>query len=685
MLLKSNARSVLDLLSSTGERLNIQAINSRLPEVADKTGALEALLEKGLIWHAGKGRYATLKTLGMEAGAVRMHSDGSAVVFTEEPDSIRVTLEKGDTGGALDGDTVIVRLLDPVPHSSGYNGRVVDVLKRSRTRIAGIARKHGDRWFLDPLDPKVKGNIPLDPGDNTIRQGDLIGCLIEYGKNSIKVSALSSIGSPDSPSALIDSVCTDMELPGEFPEDVLRESDSVCISPAAHSSRKDLRDIYTLTIDPVDARDFDDAISIDSLPEGGYRLGVHIADVSAYALPGSLVDNEAMKRGTSVYLPDRVIPMIPEILSNGACSLQPGEDRLTKTVFINYDSNGKRLDFSVFSSQIKSRKRLNYTEAFSILSGEPSLDQELNDKFILFAELNKLLDTVRESRGAVDLGASEFRTEFDGSGYPCGFSRVSDDVSHRMIENFMVEANSAVAEFCMWLELDVLFRVHGDPAPEASEKLRRTLSIYGFNVPGQMSPRASSLSKAVKEAEGTPLYPIVRDAVLRSMKKAVYSPENSGHYGLALRNYMHFTSPIRRYPDLIVHQAITAYEGAGVPVRSESISELAISCSQLERRAAAAERTTTELMALLFLSRETGSVFRGVVRDKTDFGLFIRLLEVPVEGLLHVSALKKYSHFVPPDLSPGAEIFVSVEKSDPIERKLSLLPAQAPEETHALQ
>ena len=681
MLLSSNARDVLHLLSSTGERLNIQAINSRLPEVQDKTGAIEALMEAGLIWHAGKGRYATLKTLGMEVGAIRMRSDGSAVLFTREEDSIRIVIDKRETAGALDGDTVIIRLLEPILHNGGYNGRVIDILKRFRKRIAGIARKRGENWFLDPLDPKINGNIPLDPGDNDIRQGDLIGCDIEYGKSSIKVRALSSIGSPDSPGALIDSVCTDMELPDDFPEEVKRESDAVCISPLPHSSRKDLRDLYTLTVDPVDARDFDDAISIEALPEGGYRLGVHIADVSAYAPPNSLVNNEAMKRGTSVYLPDRVIPMIPEILSNSACSLQPDQDRLTKTVLISYDSTGKRIDFSVFSSQIRSRKRLNYTEAFAILSGESSGDSELDENFRLFAALNRILDRVREKRGAVDLGASEFRTEFSGDGFPSGFSRVSDDVSHRMIENFMVEANSAVAEFCRWLELDVLFRVHGDPAPEASEKLRRTLSIYGFKVPGQFSPRASSLSKAVKEAEGTPLYPIIRDAVLRSMQKAVYSTENSGHFGLALRNYMHFTSPIRRYPDLLVHQAITCYEEGIVPVRSESMSSLADTCSQLERRAAAAERATTELMALLFLSRKTGKVFRGVVRDRTDFGLFIRLLDVPVEGLLHVTALKKYRHFVPSDLRPGSGIFVSVETADPIERKLSLLPAEAPEET----
>ncbi len=681
MLLSSNARAVYSLLSSTGERLNIQAINSRLPEIQDRTGAVTALMKEGLIWHAGKGRYATLKTLGMDVGTIRMRSDGSATLYTREPDPIRIVIEKNDTGGALDRDVVIIRLLEPDLHSGGYNGRVIDILKRFRKRIAGIARKRGENWLLDPLDPKVNGNIPLDPGEESIRQGDLIGCDIEYGRSSIKVKALSTVGSPNTPGALIDSVCIDMDLPEDFPEEVKRESDAVCISPVPHSSRKDLRDVYTLTIDPVDARDFDDAISIETLPQGGFRLGVHIADVSAYAPPNSLVDNEAMKRGTSVYLPDRVIPMIPEILSNSACSLQPDQDRLTKTVLISYDSSGKRTDFSVFSSQIRSRKRLNYTEAFAILSGESSGDRELDEIFRQFSALNTVLDKVREKRGAVDLGASDFRTQFSGEGFPNGFERVSDDVSHRMIENFMVEANSAVAEFCKWLELDVLFRVHGDPAPEAAEKLRRTLSIYGFKVPGQLSPRASALSKTVKEAEGTPLYPIIRDAVLRSMQKAVYAVENSGHYGLALRNYMHFTSPIRRYPDLIVHQAITAYEEGRIPQRSESISTLADMCSQLERRAAAAERTTTELMALLYLSRETGGVFEGVIRDRTDFGLFIRLLDVPVEGLLHVSALKKFRQFVPSDLSPGSGIFVSVEKSDPVERRLSLLPAAAPEES----
>jgi len=669
---------VLDLLSAQSERLDIQAINGRLPDVPDKTGAVEELLEQGLIWHAGKSRYATLNTLGMETGPIRMRSDGSAVLFADDSDSLRVEIDRVNMAGALDGDSVIVRLLEPVLHTGGYKGRVIHILKRFRSRLAGIARMRSGKWFIDPLDPRIPGNIPLDTGDSEIRQGDLVGCNIEYGKDGMKLQLLSSIGSPDSPGALIDSICTDLDLPGDFPAEVLKEADSVAIAPLPHSSRKDLTGLYTLTIDPIDARDFDDAISIEALPGGGYQLGVHIADVSAYAPPSSLVDNEAQKRGTSVYLPDRVIPMIPESLSNGACSLQPDQERLTKTVLINYDALGKRSDFSVFSSKIRSRKRLNYTEALAILTGESSGDPELDHNFVLFARLNKILDAVRERRGAVDLGASEFRTEFSDEGLPNGFSRVPDDIAHGMIENFMVEANSAVAEFCRWLELDVVYRVHGDPKPEASEKLRRTLSIYGFSMPGQLSPIASSLSSAVRSAQGTALFPLVRDAVLRSMQKAVYSSENTGHYGLALRDYMHFTSPIRRYPDLIVHQAITCYEEGSVPERSIAVPSLADICSSLERRADSAERTSTELMALLYLSRRSGEVFRGVVRDKTDFGLFVRLLDVPVEGLLHVSALRRYIRFVPSDLRPGSEIFVSVENSDPIERKLSLLPAQAP-------
>lgn len=679
MLLNSTARAVLELLQNSGERLNIQAINTRLPYVPDRPQAVQQLLSLGLIWHAGKSRYATLKTLGLVTGNLRIHSDGSAVMFADGEDSKRIVLEKRNVSDALDKDTVIVRLLEQI-HSGDYTGRVLSVLKRYRERLSGIARKQGGLWFLDPLDPKMPRRIKLDIASEEVNAGDLIGCKINYEKNSISVTALASLGSVDSPRSLIDSVCIDMDLPEQFSQKVNLEADAASISPVKHSSRKDLRDLYSLTIDPIDARDFDDAISIEALPEGGFRLGVHIADVSAYVPPGSEVNAEALRRGTSVYLPDRVIPMIPEILSNGACSLLPDQDRLTKTVLIDYDKTGKRTDFSVFSSQIRSRKRLNYSEALSILTGESSGDEELDSMFDLFSLLNKLLDAEREKRGAVDLGASDFKTSFGDSGFPDGFLKGTDDVSHRMIENFMVEANSAVAEYCKWVELDVLYRVHADPIPEAAEKLKRTLSIYGFKLPGFSSPKASVLSKAIKDAEDSPLYPIIKEAVLRSMRKAVYAASNNGHYGLALRNYMHFTSPIRRYPDLVVHQAITAYEHGSIPKRSENMETLGEMCSDLERRAASAERVCIELMALLYLSENIGKIFRGVVRDQTDFGLFIRLLDIPVEGLMHVSAVRKFKLKAPLDSRPGAEIFVSIEKSDPLERRLSLLPVEKPKE-----
>ncbi len=641
----------------------------------DIARALEELVSSGSIWHAGKGRYASLDVLGMDRGKVRMRSDGSAVVLGGDT---RIEVEKRDTAGAYDGDTVIVRLLEPDLNGGGYHGRIVQVLKRSRENIAGIARSRGGKWFLDPLDPRMPDNIPLDPAGEEIRAGDLIGCSIRYEKHGMKVTAERTVGSPDSPRALIDSVCLDAGLPGDFSREVLGEASGAAFKPVEHT-RKDLTGLYCITIDPIDARDFDDAISIEKKEDGGYRLGVHIADVSAYAPPGSLVDTEAFARGTSVYLPDRVIPMIPESLSNGACSLQPDQERLTKTVILEYDSHGKRTDFSVFSSKIRSRFRLNYTEAFEIIKGNTSGNEELDKRFKLFSSLSDLLDVEREKRGAVDLGASEFRTRFDDHGLPGGFETVPDDKSHRMIENFMVEANSAVAEFCRWLEMDVLYRVHGDPVPEASEKLRRTLSIYGFSVPGQHAPSPASLSRAVLEAKDTPLFPLVRDAVLRSMQKAVYSPDNAGHYGLALRNYMHFTSPIRRYPDLMVHQAITAWEKGESLSGRVSASSAAETCSNLERRAERAERTATELMALLYLSKRTGEVFRGVVRDKVDFGLFIRLLDVPVEGLLHVSAMKRFPGVLPAVLEPGTPVFVSVESAEPLARKLSLLPAENPE------
>ena len=680
MRLSSSARAILEILSPGGERLDIKAINARLPEVPDKTGALDELMEKGLVWHAGRGRYATLETLGMERGTVRVRSDGSAVLYSDSDESIRIVIEASNTAGVLDGDTVLVRLLEPELHRGGYRGRIVQILERQRTEIAGIARSQSGKWFLDPLDPRLPKSIPMLTEGDGIRQGDLIGCSLIYGKQSLKVKPLRTVGTPDSPRALIDSVCIDNSLPGSFSEEVVAASEISAGSPVPHSSRRDLRNLFAITIDPVDARDFDDAISIERTEDGGYRLGVHIADVAAYAPPGSPVDLEAYARGTSVYLPDRVIPMIPEILSNGACSLQPDEDRLTKTVLIDYDSTGKRTGFSVFSSQIRSRKRLCYAEALEILENGSSPDTDLNLIFEQFSALNDLLNTAREKRGTVDLGASEFRTVFGGDGTPEGFQPVPDDVSHRMIENFMVEANSAVAEYCGWLELEVLYRVHGDPRPEASDKLRRTLSIYGFSVPGQNSPRASSLSRAVEEARNTPLYPLVREAVLRSLQRAVYSPEDTGHYGLALRKYMHFTSPIRRYPDLMVHQAITAYEQGQMLTRGVSVSQAAESCSALERRADSAERSATELMALLYLSKRKGEVFRGVVRDSVDFGLFIRLLDVPVEGLLHVSAIRENGHLLPSSLEPGSPITVSVERSDPIERKLSLLPAKSAEE-----
>ena len=677
MDLSDKAKRILALLEDSGERLSLKAIGERLPEVPGKAEAVEELLEAGAVWHAGKGRYASLGTLGMELGSLRMRNDGSAVMFSTGEDPVRIEIPAENTAGALDGDTVVARLLEPELNRGGYRGRVVEVISRRRTKMAGIARKNSGKWFLDPLETGLPSGIPMDIGESEdIREGDLVACSIVYGKGRLKVRLAGNVGTPDSPRALIDSVCIDSGLPEDFPEAVKAAAEAAASAPEGLASRRDLTGLQTITIDPADARDFDDAISIERLEDGGFKLGVHIADVSVFVTPGSPLDAEAFSRGTSVYLPDRVIPMIPEVLSNGACSLQPDVERLTKTVMIEYDAGGERKGFTVFSSRIRSRKRMNYAQALEVLEGASSGDPVIEGMFADFGALSALLDKARMKRGAVDLGSSEFRTVFGPDGSPAGFEPVPDDRAHRMIENFMVEANSAVAEYCGWLELDVLYRVHQDPVPEAADKLRRTLSIYGFAVPGHGSPGASALSKAVEEARGTPMYPLVREAVLKSMQRAVYSPSDTGHYGLALRNYAHFTSPIRRYPDLMVHQALTAYEGGRVFAGSVSASSAAVACSDSERRAESAERSATELMALLYLSGRTGETFRGVIRDSVDFGCFVRLLDVPVEGLMHISAIRENPGLVPVDLKPGRAVTVKVEYSDPLERRLSLIPAK---------
>jgi len=670
---EESAAEVLDLFASRpSARLSFQQIASGLEgEHPRLSEAVELLVERGSLRPAGGGRYALPEQLGIFRGRIVMRSDGSGFV---KFDGGRLEIDRRNTGGALDRDTVFAKKLQQIDEDT-FGGKVMEVAERSRKGLSGVVRKRGHGWVIDPVDPVLPRNLPLRTGrGEPVSQGRLVYAELDYGSHRPTAVLKRNLGRPGSPEALIDAVAMDHGLPGEFPGDMEELASRKAGEPWSLEGREDLRELLTITVDPVDARDFDDAVSYAE--EDGTRiLYVHIADVAAYVAHGSPLDSEASSRGTSVYLPDRVIPMLPQVLSNGACSLRPGEDRPARTVIMKFDDTGKRKDFSILPSAIRSDSRMTYEEALEYLrggGGDPRLK-------LLFTDLGRLsadLDRVREERGALEIQTSEYRVEFDEDGWPGGFLPVPSDESHRMIENFMVEANRAVADHCTWTGLPVLYRVHEEPAEKSIERLEQELDRLEVRIPGGRIRSPSGMRALLLGIESRALRDLVSEHVLRSLRKAVYMAGNLGHFGLALRSYMHFTSPIRRYPDLLVHQMLSMQEKGLVPAACRPVSDMAESASYREDNAESAERDAVELMALLYLSRMTGSVHDGVVTGVKRFGIFVRLEDVPVEGLAHSKDIRRSGipfHGPGGIFHEGSQVRVKVLSVDVMERKLSLI------------
>lgn len=626
-------------------------------------GLLDDMVEAGLLVRAGKGRLALPEAMGLSRGRLRVRATGWG---TMSAGGERMDIPPGGLGRAVDGDLVLARRTARRSDDQ-VEGSIVRVLERTRPGAGGVLRRAGNGWLLDPLDPVLPRGLPVRDtgGVETPRQGMIAwGRFEPFGAgNGVVLEEV--VGESLSPRVHIDTLVRDLGLESGFSDEVAGEAARAAAARVTTEGREDFRGWPCLTIDPVDARDFDDAVSIRRTPSG-WELGVHIADVASYVRAGSLLDEAARIRGTSVYLPDRVLPMLPEELSCGACSLRPGEDRLTRSVILRYDGTGRRIDFRVVDSVIRSMARLTYEEALPGMSGEEVGAGGVTPLLVDMAALSGLLDRERESRGALDLGSDEFRVRFGPDGWPEGFDRQPDDVSHRMIENFMVEANRAVAEMCGWMQLPALYRVHGEPSDEAADRLRGVLSDLGLPAPSGRQIRSTDVARILGAAKGGPVYPLAREAVLRSLRKAVYSGTDSGHFGLALRNYAHFTSPIRRYPDLVVHRALAGASEAGGD-QPEDLEGLADACSEAEQRAEDAERASMEMMALLYLERHPAGVFDGVVSGTADFGIFVRLSGLPLDGLVP-------SRMLPPGgaLRPGAPVRVEAAEIDTGMRRLTL-------------
>ena len=616
-------------------------------QAANLARVLHDLEIAGEIVRVRQDRFALPEDADLVVGTIQLHRDGSAHLLRDRPGDPEFYLGPENTATALPGDRVVARHLREEPPFRGYQprGRVIRILKRGTTTAVGTLEKSARFWHVVPDDKHFVHNIyvpapapPLRPnqGDKVVvRLGEWTSRHVNPEGEIVEV-----LGPADRPGVDIESIIRKYDLPTRFPEAVLADATAFppVVPPSAAHGREDCRGTLVITIDPDDARDFDDAINVEKSADG-WRLTVHIADVSHYVQPGTALDAEALKRGNSVYLPDRVIPMLPEALSNGLCSLRPDEDRLAFAAFLEISRDGRIRRSRFARTIIRSARRLTYKQAFARLQAKPEdhVDRMLHEAWAMASALRKK----RFDEGSLDLDFPEVKVWLDDQGRPARLERIENDISHQLIEECMLAANEAVARFFRMTPAAAIHRVHEKPDEAKLNEYRERVQMHGHKV-GNLSVR-KELTRFLRVLRGQPEEYALKTALLKCLKRASYSPEPAGHYGLAKTDYTHFTSPIRRYADLVVHRVLSDVCGYTKPRGRIPFGEIARHISSTERQAAEAEREAVRLKKFEFfrqqLTRKTGQTFRAIVLEVRNFGMFIELPEVMAGGLIHVSAL----------------------------------------------
>ncbi|MFQ5646600.1 MAG: ribonuclease R [bacterium] len=601
-----------------------------------------------------KKRYSakSRKSKKTAEGKLILKKEGYGFVVTDD-DCEDIFVPARYTREAFNGDRVRVEIW------SGYKGkregRIIKILERAHTRLTGRFEQAGRIGRFIPCDPKLFQEIRIDkPHKGSAKDGDLITIEItrfpQQGVPGLG-KVLEVLGTAGDPSLDDEIVIRKYNLPTGFPLQVLKEAQRVPgkVLEKELAGRLDLRDRKIITIDGETARDFDDAVSIEKKTDGRYVLGVHIADVGHYVLPGSQLDKEAYTRSTSVYFPGRVIPMLPFELSHEICSLKPQENRLTLSAFITFDAKGNRLDHEFHETVIDSKERMTYRQVKKILEDR---DPELRERYSLILpdlevmrELSEILTAKRRERGSIDFDLPEPEIILDITGEPQDIIKRERNLAHRLIEEFMLAANEAVAEYLKGKQVPLLYRIHDKPDQDKFSDLREFIKELGFSLDtkGEVSPK--SLQILLESVRNLPEEHLVTISVLRTMKLAVYSPDNAGHFGLAAENYCHFTSPIRRYPDLVIHRILReVIRGKMTETRKEalkgSLPEIGKNSSTSERNAEQAERECVAMKKILFMQDKVGKYFKGIISGVTKFGIFVELEDIYVEGLVHISMLK---------------------------------------------
>ena len=548
----------------------------------------------------------------------------------------------------LAGDLVKAKV---VHYKGKKEVRIEKVLRRARNEVVGKIKKSKEECSFEPLDNNTHIKFLLSKRDcSKLKDGTVVLAKITRfpsDKNPARVKVKEVIGHPKDRFLAIDLLIKKYDLPTEYPREVIEEVESIPeeIPPQELARRRDLREQVCFTIDPEKARDFDDAVALELTPEGNYRLFVHIADVSYYVRPGTALDEEAYKRGFTFYLPDRALHMLPEKLSAGLCSLRPREDKLAFTCEMVFDQRGELVFYDIYESVIRSKVRLTYNEALSIIVGDPALE----DKFPqvvkplrLMEDLYRILNRRRWEKGSIDFDLPEAEVVVDEYGEPSAVVPYERHIAHKIIEQFMISTNETVALHLENTGYPCLYRVHEPPDEEKVENLLEILNGLGYSVKKPKNLNSKFFQKIIEDFEGKPEEQLVRFLTLRSMSRAKYSPHNLGHFGLASEHYAHFTSPIRRYPDIIVHRLLKmSLKGSEIDHEEwvdylESAGEY---LSQQERLADEVEWEAIDILKARFMRSRLGEVFEGIITGVVQFGFFVELKETLVEGLVRINTL----------------------------------------------
>jgi len=620
---------------------------------------LKELINEGKVFRDSRGKYRPVGG-SIIFGKIEFTRRGTAAyLITPEGESIFIPIE--NTKDAMHNDKVIIETV-------GYRGplkkgRVIQVVERSLKKIIGVFETRGLFGFVIPVDPKINYDFYVSNENfGGAHPGQLVLAeIIKYptkGRNP-EARIINVLGEVDDPKNDLPIILVKHNLPEEFPKEVIEEAKVIPsrVYKRDLEGRKDLRNEIIFTIDGEDAKDFDDAVSIRVLDNGNYLLGVHIADVSHYVKENSALDKEAYKRGTSVYLIDTVIPMLPFKLSNGICSLVEGKDRLTMSVEMEITPKGEVVNYEINESVIRSVKRLTYTEVNQLLEKndkevEKRLGREISEKLKIMAKLAKILRNKRRERGAIiDIKSDEVKIILNKNKWPIEIIPRKRGIAEILIEEFMIKANETVAEIFDKFDLPFIYRVHEEPEPEEILELKMYLSALGIKAKFPKRVHPGVLQKLLEATEDHPLRSSVERLLVRSMKRAMYSEINIGHFGLASYSYTHFTSPIRRYPDLIVHRLLKRFIKSErfVEKQLENIKNelftIAKHCSEMERKANEAEWDLVAMKKVEYISRHIGEVFDVVVTGITKFGMFVEIPEKAISGLIHVSTLDDYYVF----------------------------------------